>query len=173
MQFKSAKYITSVDSFSNACITKQRRMSSILVSVLLEKRKDMDSIVTKQGGIQKVVTDAIEKDVAKGGGTVKRGTLVQTWQSVMNGYNNGLPTGQPGLYKLESGEWEFDPDIIDSNIEGILSGKIKVGSKPSAKAGSNGGKGSSITAVAMLEKVEKMTKKERTKFMTALNLKYS
>lgn len=172
MQFKSTKYINSVESFSNACITKQKRMSNVLVSVLLEKRTDMGAIVTSQGGIKKAVTDVIEKDVAKEGGTVKRGTLVQTWQSVMNGYNNGLPTGKPGLYKLESGEWEFDPEIIDSNIEGILSGKIRVGSKPSDKAGSKGGK-RAVTAVAMLEKVEKMTKRERDKLIDALNAKYS
>ena len=172
MQFKSAKYINSVDSFSNACITKQRRMSNVLVSVLLEKRKDMDSIVTKQGGIQKVVTDAIEKDVAKGGGTVKRGTLVQTWQSVMNGYENGLPTGKPGLYKLESGEWEFDPEIIDSNIEGILAGKIRVGSHVPSKGGDGGGAVNRPTADSELKRVEKMTKKERDKLIDALNSKY-
>ena len=170
MQFKSKKYINSVESFSNACITLQKRMSNVLVSVLLEKRSDMDAIVTSQGGIKLVATDAIERDVAKGGGKVSRGTLVQTWQSIMNGYDNGLPKGTPGLYKLESGDWEFDPEIIESNIEGILSGKIKVGSKPSGKGGSNGGKG--ITATAMLEKVEKMTKKERNQFIKALNLKY-
>ena len=171
MQFKSAKYITSVDSFSNACITLQKRMSNVLVSVLLEKRNDIESIATKAGGIKSDVTDAIEKDVAKGGGTVSRSTLVQTWRSIMQGYNKGLPTGKPGLYKLESGDWEFDQEIIDANIEGILSGKIKVTAKP-ISPGDNGGKGSSITAIAMLEKVEKMSKKERNQLIKALNLKY-
>lgn len=173
MQFKSTKYINSVGQFSNACITKQRRMSSILVSVLLEKRTDIESVVTKQGGIQKAVTDVIEKDVAKEGGTVGRGTLVQTWQSIMNGYDNGLPTGQPGLYKLESGEWEFDPEIIESNIEGILAGKIRVGSHVPSKGGSKGGAVNRPTADSVLKRVEKMTKKERDKLIDALNAKYS
>ena len=148
-------------------------MSSILVSVLLEKRKDMASIVTNQGGIQKVVTDAIEKDVSKNGGSVKRGTLVQTWQSVMNGYDNGLPTGQPGLYKNESGEWEYDEDIINANIEGIIAKRIRVGSHVPSKGGSKGGAVNRPTADSVLKRVEKMTKKERDKLIDALNAKYS
>ena len=172
MQFKSAKYITSVDSFSNACITLQKRMSNVLVSVLLEKRNDIESIATKAGGIKSDVTDAIEKDVAKGGGTVSRSTLVQTWRSIMQGYNKGLPTGKPGLYKLESGEWEFDPEIIDSNIEGILAGKIRVGSHVPSKGGDGGGAVNRPTADSELKRVEKMTKKERDKLIDALNSKY-
>tara|TARA_R100000808_G_scaffold2563_2_gene10002 strand:- start:27761 stop:28207 length:447 start_codon:yes stop_codon:yes gene_type:complete len=147
-------------------------MSNVLVSVLLEKRTDMDAIVTSQGGIKKTVTDVIEKDVAKEGGKVSRGTLVQTWQSIMNGYDNGLPTGKPGLYKLESGEWEFDPEIIDSNIEGILAGKIRVGSHVHSKGGSKGGSVNRPTADSELKRVENMIKRERDKLIDALNAKY-
>ena len=174
MQFNSKKYITSVDQFSNACITKQRRMSSILVSVLLEKRKDVASILTTQGGIQKAVTDVIEKDVAKGGGTVGRGTLVQTWQSVMNGYDNGLPTGTPGLYKNESGEWEYDEDIINANIEGIIAGRIRVGSHvPPSPSPANTRPTADSVMKYVEKKAEKTTKKERTKMVEAFIAKFS
>jgi hypothetical protein len=74
---------------------------------------------------------------------------------------------------LESGEWEFDTEIIESNIEGILAGKIRVGSHVPSKGGSKGGAVNRPTADSMLKRVEKMTKKERDKLIDALNSKYS
>tara|TARA_R110002012_G_scaffold264599_1_gene447975 strand:+ start:291 stop:779 length:489 start_codon:yes stop_codon:yes gene_type:complete len=162
MQFKSKQYINSVESFASNWLNGQKKLAIICVKVMCHA-DDLNTVLTSSGMINANTNAGIREDVASCGGQVSRSAIDQAWKAVV----------QPNVSLDESGdiaEWDADVTAMEALCDDVQNGKVAI--TPERKAASNGGK-RSITAVDMLEKVEKMSKKERNQFITALNLKYS
>lgn len=161
MQFKSKQYINSVESFASNWLNGQKKLAIICVNVMCHAG-DINDVITSSGMINAKTNAGIREDIASCGGQVSRSAIDQAWKAVV----------QPNVSLDESGDtpvWDADVTAMKANCDDVQSGSLSI--TPERKAATNGGK-REITAVAILEKVEKMTKKERTQLIKALNLKY-
>jgi len=161
MQFKSKQYINSVESFASNWLNGQKKLAIICVNVMCHA-DDINDVLTSSGMINEKTIQGIISDVASCGGKVSRSAVYQAWQVVV----------QPNVSLDESGDipvWDADVTAMKALCNDVQDGKVAI--TPERKAATNGGK-REITAVAILEKVEKMSVKERNQLIKALNLKY-
>ena len=161
MQFKSKQYINSVESFASNWLNGQKKLAIICVNVMCHA-DDINDVLTSSGMINAKTNAGIREDIASCGGQVSRSAIDQAWKAVV----------QPNVSLDESGDtpvWDADVTAMKALCDDVQSNKLSI--TPERKAATNGGK-REITAVAILEKVEKMSKKERNQLIKALNLKY-